>query len=1085
MKRLRGGAGKPGSPAGSVSGPGTTDGGDGTGRRPARVRNRLVGAVAVVAVAILGAGAPAIATAADNAQNTQQLVDLAELNARAIALAHSLADERDAMTAYVAAGRSARDGDKAAQSQRARVDRQIGELRAEAGDASGESAVYAEAAKLLAALPQTRHQALSGPGSAEDTFDAYTQVVQALGAISDDIARGLPARADAADADTRALPALGRAADQAAGTRGLLLAALNAGGPQPRLAAAAQLAHLREQGALGDFTQSASQGARDRYDRTVNGTDVTIAERYLTHLTDQPFLDAADLRLNRQRVQATLTARVGLMRGVESAMATADIERLAALRDDDVTQLEIRIGLEGLCLLLAVGAGVWAARSLTQPLAALRIGAKRVAEDPAHEEPIAYKGRNDEFAAAVRSVNALHAQVGELARRTAELEGERKRLVGGRQRLVAEREVLQEQGEELREEVADLTERLAALRAGVHGRFVNLSLRTLGLVERQLGVIEALEEQEHDPERLETLFKLDHFAARMRRNSENLLVLAGAEHATSHVGPVPLLDVLRASISEIERYERVRVQSLPPHSQVAGFAADDLSHLVAELLENATAFSPPDAHVEVSGWLLESGEVMLSVQDEGIGMTPDRLAELNERLSDAEAASSSETVDEALGLGLYVVVRLAARHGIRVQLRDQKQGGVTAVVVLPRSILPTRPAPAAHPAASPADAVPGQNLPGSVAEANSNALLTRRSWVDRAAAAGAVAGVGVPAGDRAAEATEAVETTEAVEAVDAVGAGEGGDAGGGADSAGAAAGASGAFGAAGADAADAGVVDEAAGGESAGDALVAGDAPGADDASVTDEARGGDEAPESAPLDAATAEPVDEAPPAPAPAPAIDPFVAAAERAIDAAGLGAAPEPSPYGPESPGPYAVGGGEHTRPEDEEAVGDHGSSGQGAGDPYAIGPDEHARPEIAGPENDGAPADRQTADRTADQTDDAQADDAQAVETAEAGETGEAQPADAPSAGERRTTGTGLPKRTPKIVAQQPPAPRTSGGVNAEALRRRLGGFQQGARDGRREVEAEIAERTAEQHIPQADTDGAGAPGDRHVVEEARD
>ncbi|MEV0370135.1 nitrate- and nitrite sensing domain-containing protein [Streptomyces sp. NPDC050636] len=984
MKRLRGGAGKPGSPAGSVSGPGTTDGGDRTGRRPARVRNRLVGAVAVVAVAILGAGAPAVATAADNAHNTQQLVDLAELNARAIALAHSLADERDAMTAYVAAGRSARTGDKAAQSQRARVDQQISELRTEAGDASGESTVYAEADKLLAALPQTRHQALSGPGSAEDTFDAYTEVVQALGAISDDIARGLPARADSADADTRALPALGRATDQAAGARGLLLAALNAGGPQPRLTAAAQLAHLREQGTLADFTQSASQGARDRYDRTVNGTDVTTAERYLTHLTDQPRLDAADLRLNRQRVQATLSARVGLMRGVESAMATADIERLGALRDDDVTELEIRIGLEGLCLLLAVGAGIWAARSMTQPLAALRIGAKRVAEDPAHEEPITYKGRNDEFAAAVRSVNALHAQVGEQARRTAELEGERKRLVGGRQRLVAEREVLQEQGEELKEEIADLTERLAALRAGVHGRFVNLSLRTLGLVERQLAVIESLEEREQDPERLETLYKLDHFAARMRRNSENLLVLAGAEHSTAHVGPVALLDVLRASISEIERYERVRVQSLPPHSQVAGFAADDLSHLVAELLENATAFSPPDAHVELSGWLLESGEVMLSVQDEGIGMTPDRLAELNERLSDAEAASSSETLDEALGLGLYVVVQLAARHGIRVELRDQKQGGVTAAVVLPRSILPTRPAPAAHPAASPADPAPAQTLPGSVAEANSNTLLTRRPWADR----------------------RAVGAATAAEA-------------------------------------------DADGADAAGDAPVGDAAPDADEAAAP------------APLDDSPAAPVDEAPVTPA----TDPFVAAAERAIDAAGLGST------------------GEHARPEDDAgpaaasgpSTGDRNTGGPAAGDPYAIGPDEHTRPESDTATDEPHTADAQTADP---QSDEPQTDEPQATDP-------QPEPDDDPSPGERRTTGTGLPKRTPKIVAQQSPAPPTGGAVNAEALSRRLGGFQQGARDGRREVEAEIAERTAEQHIPQNDTDGAGAPGDRHVVEEARD
>ncbi|WP_432146241.1 nitrate- and nitrite sensing domain-containing protein [Streptomyces sp. bgisy084] len=997
------------------------------------MRNRLVGAVAVVAAAVIGAGVPGLTATADAANTGQQLVDLAELNARALALAHSLADERDGMTAYAATGRGGRtaartgttgaDAAAAARAQRTRVDRQIDELRSEAQDATGDTAVYRAAAKALATLPQTRQKALSGPASAEQTYAAYTEALQALGAISDDIARGLPARADSADAATRALPALGRAAEQAAGARGLLLAGLGAGGSQPRLTALAQVAHVREQGALGDFRQTAGQAARDRYDRTVTGADVTTAERYLTRLTDQPRLDALDLRLSHRRVQQTLTTRIGLMRGVESAMATADIQRLGALRDDEVTELEIRIGLEALCLLLAVGAGVWAARSLTQPLAALRIGAKRVAEDPAHEEPITYKGRNDEFAAAVRSVNALHAQVGELARRTTELEGERKRLVGGRQRLVAEREVLQEQGETLREEIADLTERLAALHNGVHGRFVNLSLRTLGLVERQLGVIESLEESEQDPERLETLFKLDHFAARMRRNSENLLVLAGAEqHSTNHQGPVPLLDVLRAAISEIERYDRVRIQSLPPHSQVAGFAADDLSHLVAELLENATGFSPPNAHVELSGWLLESGEVMLSVQDEGIGMTSERMAELNERLADVDAASSSESIDDALGLGLYVVVRLAARHGVRVQLRDAKQGGVTAVIVLPGSILPTRPAPSAASPSGSQDVAHTPSLPGSVAEANSNALPARAARTEPATADGAAAPAASPAPD----------------------------------------------------------------------------APRTD---------GPPAGPDAAPATGQEGTPDAE------PAPATDPFVAAAERAIDAAGLGApdgpAPAPavqqpsgptthavseSPYGPGSPGPYGAttsGSGEHVRPEEEPrpaadpAPADTGgpaapadgptTSDAPAADPYAIGPDQHTH---AGP--DAAPTD-------AAPTDAAPTDAAAPADASPAGTPADPQTAAAPPEGKQRTTEMGLPKRTPKVVAQQqaPAAPRKSGAANAEALRRRLGGFQAGARVGRRDVEAEIAERTAEQTIPQTDTDGAGAPGESHVVEEARD
>lgn len=151
---------------------------------------------------------------------------------------------------------------------------------------------------------------------------------------------------------------------------------------------------------------------------------------------------------------------------------------------------------------------------------------------------------------------------------------------------------------------------------------------------------------------------------------------------------MPLVDVVRAAVSEIERYDRVRIAALPPHAHVTGFAADDLSHLLAELLENATSFSPPDAPVEISGWLLENGEVMLSVQDEGIGITPDRLTRLNARLSDFDPEQPYGTEDgEGLGLGLYVVARLAHRHGVRVRLRGQQQSGSTVVAVLPEALM--------------------------------------------------------------------------------------------------------------------------------------------------------------------------------------------------------------------------------------------------------------------------------------------------------------------------------------------------------------------------------------------------------------
>jgi signal transduction histidine kinase len=433
------------------------------------------------------------------------------------------------------------------------------------------------------------------------------------------------------------------------------------------------------------------------------------------------------LDTSTKKLDAALSARVDLMRGEESALYVDRAKDLAQLRDDDVKALELRVAILGALMLLAVGIATAMARTLTRPLSVLRRGSTRLAEaeDPATQEPIKFTGRNDEFAQVVRSVNALHAHAAALHERIATLEADRKHLVGQRQKMADARE-------ELRAEVTDSATQLERLRTSIGGTFVNLALRSLGLVERQLAVIEGLEEREQDPERLATLFKLDHFATVMRRHNENLLVLAGTEHVQQHAGPVPLVDVVRAAVSEIERYERVRISALPPHAHVAGFAADDLSHLLAELMENASSFSPPDTPVEISGWLLENGEVMLSVQDEGIGMTDDRMTSLNTRLTEFDPESPyDQEGEEGLGLGLYVVARLAHRHGVRVQLRDQKQGGIAAVVVIPSTLLAGSPTSAVPSSSAPA---PGDthsySLPGASAEANSNVLHGRSEHPD-------------------------------------------------------------------------------------------------------------------------------------------------------------------------------------------------------------------------------------------------------------------------------------------------------------------------------------------------------------------
>ncbi|MFF6976316.1 nitrate- and nitrite sensing domain-containing protein [Streptomyces sp. NPDC008343] len=746
---------KTASTEGTQPTPGTTTDATPAGRgRPTHVRNRLIVAVAVVAAAIAAAGVPSVVAASGQLHDSQELVTLAAQTEDALTLAHSLADERDEVTTYVAAGRPK---SKAPSEQRsARVDRQVEELRADyptlelaSPDSRGGTPIApASLHDDLDGIAAVRRGALTGKSSALEAHNAYSATITELHRLAERLAEQMPPRAGSG---AYALAELDSAVQQAAATRGLLLAALSVptttetvidpvtGVPTTRqtssdadaeqraaLSAAALQARLRSDAAVADFRDSAPKTARTSYDSTVTGPEIGTAERYLAALTDRATLSDRDLATDAGRVEAALSARVDMMRGVESALYDRRTKALEELRDDDVTALEIRIAILGALMLLAVGVATGMARSLTRPLAVLRLGSARLAaaEDPAAQEPVRFTGRKDEFAQVVDSVNALHAHALALHERIGTLESDRKHLVGQRQKMADAREGL-------RTELAESAAQLERLRDSIGSTFVNLALRTLGLVERQLGVIEGLEEREQDPERLATLFKLDHFATVMRRHSENLLVLAGTEHVQQHAGPVPLVDVVRAAVSEIERYERVRIAALPPHAHVAGFAADDLSHLLAELMENATSFSPPDLPVEISGWLLESGEVMLSVQDEGIGMTDERMSRLNSRLADFDPENSyDQEGDEGLGLGLYVVARLAHRHGVRVQLREQKQGGVAAVAVLPGGLLAAAP-PAAVPSDTPhRTGAHTFSLPGADAEANSNVLPGRAKGED-------------------------------------------------------------------------------------------------------------------------------------------------------------------------------------------------------------------------------------------------------------------------------------------------------------------------------------------------------------------
>ncbi|MBO0848498.1 MAG: nitrate- and nitrite sensing domain-containing protein [Pseudonocardia sp.] len=220
----------------------------------------------------------------------------------------------------------------------------------------------------------------------------------------------------------------------------------------------------------------------------------------------------------------------------------------------------------------------------------------------------------------------------------------------------------------------------ATLQTNVSGMFVNLSRRTQTLVERQLRLIERLERNEQDSEQLDNLFKLDHLATRMRRNSENLLILAGSKVTNRPNQAVPVADVLRAAASEIEQYQRVVVRT-SVEAQVVGLAAKDLMHLVAELLDNATNFSGPDTQVLVDSIRTTDGSVLFEIADKGVGMTEEELSAANRRLS----GTVEMDVSTSRRMGLFVVGRLAARHQIKVRLASTEQSrgsqaGITAFV---------------------------------------------------------------------------------------------------------------------------------------------------------------------------------------------------------------------------------------------------------------------------------------------------------------------------------------------------------------------------------------------------------------------
>ncbi|MFD4467021.1 ATP-binding protein [Rhodococcus sp. NPDC058505] len=330
--------------------------------------------------------------------------------------------------------------------------------------------------------------------------------------------------------------------------------------------------------------------------------------------------------------------------------ARADETRSSALRD---AALVLATLLAALVLALLVS------RSLVGPIRRLRYGALRVARKDLPEAIDRVKAGDTDAVKHFEPV-PVHTteEIGQLARAVDDIHAQALKLAGEQ----------------------------ASLRLQIGDMFETLARRSKSLVDQQLGLIEALEFEEKDPKRLESLFRLDHLAARMRRNGDNLLILSGTQTRRGQSAPVQLGDVVRAAMSEVEEYQRVQVGSTP-NGALGGGVATDIMHVLAELLDNALRASPPDTKVRIAFARAVDGGVLLEVTDQGIGIPAADLAVINERL----ASGGQVGPETARHMGLFVASRLSERHGLTVRLRhamsEGREQGITASVHIPASLL--------------------------------------------------------------------------------------------------------------------------------------------------------------------------------------------------------------------------------------------------------------------------------------------------------------------------------------------------------------------------------------------------------------
>jgi signal transduction histidine kinase len=631
-----------------------------------RVRQRVGVLVLLPTVAAVVLGGVRIEAARDTASVFARVHALASLGQNVTTLAESIEDERDLSGGAIAAKQS---GDKAEAStissaltsQYATTNSDITAMDAAASMVS--STDLSNAQVELSSLADVRGLLSTGMGPLPVLTD-YTSIISALLTFDGDLAAGSSSPQLAQTVSS--LEDLAQAEDEASQQRAILYATLvqnsfGLGALQELIDA--QAAQNSDQASFQSVGQnlpagpSSSLTEAQQFNNVVSGPDIDAAEAI-----EQNALVSGDS--NAPLIQPSggpqawftdMTQELTTLRQVEGDILQSSVTQAATLQQDSESSERLTAIIVLILLVLVLAITVLIARSMVVPLRRLRADALDVAGRRLPEVVRRLSESQDvdnDVKIELIGINSAD-EIGEVARAFDQVHREAVRLAGDE----------------------------ALLRANLNAMFVNLSRRSQTLIERQLGIIDRLEQSEQDSDRLSSLFRLDHLATRMRRNSENLLVLAGHEAPRKWTEPVPLVDVLRAAVSEIEQYERINL-SVQPGVMVAGRIASDVVHLVAELVENATVFSAEDTQVLITSQRLVSGGVLLNITDAGLGIPDQDLSYANWRLD------NPPVVDVAVSrrMGLFVVGRLAARHGIRVRLQHAAGGGLIALVWLPETV---------------------------------------------------------------------------------------------------------------------------------------------------------------------------------------------------------------------------------------------------------------------------------------------------------------------------------------------------------------------------------------------------------------